>query len=190
MISWQVVCWYIRKGSFCIGSYWFNLSYDSHRNKTYKLIIYLCQDNNIIIIRPVQSTAYLKHPLTCYSRQLLSITEVYSKSALAPMNKFVCKLHGYIVYLSLQFMTDDSVINSLLIIQLSVYGWSSRSESTQQSYIINIPILPEAYISIDQKYRHFRKYRYHRKYRKLSNSLKKRDRWIMLQFMADHSAVS
>ncbi len=27
-------------------------------------------------------------------------TEVYGKSALAPMNKFTCKLHGYIVYFS------------------------------------------------------------------------------------------
>ena len=29
----------------------------------------------------------------------LSTTEAYGNDELAPMNKFVCKLHGYIVYL-------------------------------------------------------------------------------------------
>ena len=31
------------------------------------------------------------------------ITEVYDKSALTPMNKFVCKLHGYMVYFYMKF---------------------------------------------------------------------------------------
>ncbi len=45
----------------------------------------------------------MKHSkLICWasapSPLIYCITEVYDKNALAPMNKFLSKLHGYIVY--------------------------------------------------------------------------------------------
>ncbi len=36
-------------------------------------------------------------------------TDVYGKGALAPMNKFVCKLHGYIVYLDLELDMKQNI---------------------------------------------------------------------------------
>ncbi len=64
------------------------------------------------VIRPVQRTAfkfcqglfvfYFLFFIFCFSDRTMvlsiTVTKVYDKGALAPMNKFVCKLHGYIVY--------------------------------------------------------------------------------------------